>query len=116
MVETTGGKYVDFPVHVQRNSGIGYRAEGVALPTAGQQGFASVHVPLRYGYGVFQVTGQTMQLSDTNEKAFAKALTEERGGLEGRPRQGLQPCRLQRRLRAHGIHQRYYGDSGDSCC
>jgi hypothetical protein len=82
VVESTGGKYVDFPVHVQRNAGIGYRPESTALPTAGQQGFASVHVPLHYGYGVFQVTGQTMQLSDTNEKAFAKALTEEQEDLK----------------------------------
>jgi hypothetical protein len=82
VTESTGGKYVDFPVHVTRNPAIGYRAENTQLPTAGNQGFASVHVPLKYGYGVFAVTAQAMQLSDTNTKAFAKALTEEQEDLK----------------------------------
>ena len=30
-----GGKYVNFPIHVARNSGIGSRNENEALPTAG---------------------------------------------------------------------------------
>ena len=77
VTETVGGKYVDFPVRVRRNTGIGYRAENTQLPAAGQQGYASVHVPLKYGYGRFRVTGQTMQLSETNEQAFAKALDTE---------------------------------------
>lgn len=80
--ETTGGKYVDFPVRVRRNSGIGYRAENTALPVAGQQGFASVHVPLKYGYGRFRISNQAMELSDSNEKAFAKALDEEQDYLK----------------------------------
>lgn len=82
VTETTGGKYVDFPVRVRRNAGIGYRAENGALPVAGQQGFASVHVPLRYGYGRFRLSNQTMELSDSNEKAFAKALDEEQSYLK----------------------------------
>jgi hypothetical protein len=77
VTETTGGKYVDFPVRVRRNHGIGYRAEGSQLPASGQQGYAEVHVPLRYGYGRFRMTAQAMQLADSNEKAFAKALDRE---------------------------------------
>lgn len=82
VTETSGGKYVDFPIRVRRNHGIGYRAEGGQLPAAGQQGYAEVHVPLRYGYGRFRLTGQAMKMSDTNEKAFARTLQEEQTGLK----------------------------------
>lgn len=82
VVETTGGKYVDFPVRVSRNTGIGFRNEGEQIPAAGKQGYAEVHVSLKYGYGRFQISGQAMQLSSTNEKAFAKALDDEMSGLK----------------------------------
>lgn len=77
VVETVGGKYVDFPIRVRRNTGIGYRAEGGQLPAAGQQGYAAVHVPLRYGYGRCRLTGQTMQLAEKNYQAFASAMDNE---------------------------------------
>lgn len=34
-----GGKYVVFPIHVNRNSGIGARREDETLPDAGRQGY-----------------------------------------------------------------------------
>jgi hypothetical protein len=58
-----GGKYVTFPVRVRRNSGIGYRNELEALPTAGQQGFASVRIGLTYGYGRIRLSGPSMSLA-----------------------------------------------------
>lgn len=82
VVETVGGKYVDFPIKVSRNSGIGYRNEMEALPTAGQQGYAEVHVPLRYGYGRARVSGQVMDLAETNYQAFASGLDNEMDGLK----------------------------------
>lgn len=82
-IETTvGGKYVTFPLRVRRNQGIGYRAEDTALPTAGQQGYASVRVGLKYGYGRIRVTGQTMKLAKTNPQAFANAMEKEMEGLK----------------------------------
>lgn len=77
VVETVGGKYVDFPIRVQRNTGIGYRNESEQLPAAGQQGYAEVHVPLKYGYGRVQLTGQLMQLAETKTQAFASAMDNE---------------------------------------
>jgi acylphosphatase len=77
VVETVGGKYVDFPIHVTRNTGIGWRRELELLPAAGNQGYASVHVPLQYGYGRTRITGQVMELADTNVQAFASGLDEE---------------------------------------
>lgn len=77
-----GGKYVTFPLKVRRNTGIGYRNENETLMPAGQQGWNSVRVPLRYGYGRILLTGQTIELVNTNSQAFASAMTEEMNGLK----------------------------------
>lgn len=77
-----GGKYVTFPIHTRRNSGIGSRFESEALPTPGQQGHAAARVGLKYAYGGVQLTGQAISLSDTDAKAFAKALDNEIEGLK----------------------------------
>lgn len=76
-----GGKFVTFPLKVRRNQGIGYRNELEKLQKAGQQGYASVRVPLRYGYGRVHMSGQTMDLVNENYQAFASAMTEEMDGL-----------------------------------
>ena len=82
-VETTvGGKYVTFPLKTRRNSGIGYRNEGEQLQSSGQQGWNSVRVPLRYGYGRVRLTGQVIELVDKDYQAFASAMEEEMGGLK----------------------------------
>jgi hypothetical protein len=77
-----GGKYVTFPIHTRRNSGIGSRFESEALPAPGQQGHAAARVGLKYAYGGIQLTGQAISLSDTDAKAFAKALDNEVEGLK----------------------------------
>lgn len=77
-----GGKFVTFPLKVRRNTGIGYRNELEALQSAGQQGYNSVRVPLRYGYGRVQVSGQTMDLVEEDYQAFSSAMTEEMDGLK----------------------------------
>jgi hypothetical protein len=77
-----GGKYVTFPIHTRRNSGIGSRFESEALPAPGQQGHAAARVGLKYAYGGVQLTGQAISLSDTDAKAFAKALDNEVEGLK----------------------------------
>jgi len=79
---TVGGKYVTFPIRVRRNQGIGYRQENEQLQAGGQQGYASVRVGLKYGYGRVRLTGQTMDLAETNEQAFANAMDEEMQGLK----------------------------------
>lgn len=77
-----GGKYVVFPIHTRRNSGIGARNEGEALPPAGQQGTAAGRVGLRYQYGTLELTGQTFELADTNAQAFIAAVDLETNGLK----------------------------------
>lgn len=77
-----GGKYVVFPIHVSRNNGIGARLESEALPTAGQQGTAAARVQLKFLYGRLQLTGQTIELADSNVQAFTSALDLEMNGLK----------------------------------
>lgn len=76
-----GGKYVAFPLHVGRNSGIGSRFEDETLPAAGQQKYDRGESKLRYAYGQIRLTGQSIAHSQSNPKAFAKVMTEETEGL-----------------------------------
>jgi len=77
-----GGKYVTFPVHTTRNSGIGSRNEMEPLPVPGQQGYAAARIGLKFGYAGIQITGQTIALSDSDPKAFAKVLDQEINGVK----------------------------------
>ena len=72
-----GGKYVDFPIVIQRNQGISYRSESEALGDGGSSAYSEVHTDLKYGYGRLQVTGQLIELADGNPKSFANALDKE---------------------------------------
>lgn len=82
VVSDVGGKYVTFPIRVRRNQGIGYRQEMEQLQAGGQQGYASVRVGLKYGYGRVRLSGQMMELAESNEQAFANAMDEEMQGLK----------------------------------
>ena len=73
-----GGKYVDFPIHVRRNSGIGSRNENEALPTAGAQGYAEAHVKWRYNYAAIALTGPSIELASDDPASFADSLNEEK--------------------------------------
>lgn len=77
-----GGKYVTFPIRVQRNEGIGYREENETLQSPGTQGYARVNVGLKYGYGRIALTGQTMELAESNPQSFASVLDREMTGLK----------------------------------
>jgi hypothetical protein len=82
VVDTVGGKYVTFPLRVSRNAGISYRAENTQIADPGQQGYASVQVPLKNGYARFRFTGQVMELAESNPQAFASSMTEEMDRLK----------------------------------
>ena len=82
VVETVGGKYVDFPIKVKRNTGIANRLEGEQIQPAGRQGYAEVHVPLYKGLGRVGLTAEVMQLAEKNYQAFASAMDREMDGLK----------------------------------
>jgi len=74
IITQVGGKYVTFPVHYKRNSGIGARREMETLPSAGQQGTAAARIGLKYQYGAIQLSGQLFELVDTQYQTFIAAL------------------------------------------
>lgn len=82
VIETVGGKYVDFPIKVGRNHGQGYRLENELLPAAKKQRYAEAHVGLKYGYGSVRLTGQVMTLAEKNHQAFASAMDREMDGIK----------------------------------
>ena len=51
------GKRVVVPVHLARNSGVGFADEGGVLPTAGNQTYEDLTVTAKFLYGRFQITG-----------------------------------------------------------
>ena len=51
------GKRVVVPVHLARNTGVDFAAEGAALPTAGNQTYADLGITAKFLYGRFQITG-----------------------------------------------------------
>jgi hypothetical protein len=73
------GKQMVMPIHVGRNSGVGFQGEMPgALPTAGQQQYRDLRINSHSSYGRFQVSGLAM---DTATKAgvgaFAGVMSEE---------------------------------------
>jgi len=69
------------PLRASRNQGTGWRGENVPLPAAGNQGYLQITEPLRYAYGVFNITGQLIKASESQEGSFRKAVTAEMKGL-----------------------------------
>jgi hypothetical protein len=72
-----GGKYVNFPIHVGRNSGIGSRNENEALPTAGFQDTREAFIPMKSHYAAVELTGQAIELADKDYQTFAETLNLE---------------------------------------
>lgn len=77
-----GGRYVVFPIHIGRNSGIGARNENEALPTAGYQQTARAQLSLMNQYGVIELSGQTFELASKDYQTFANAVDLEMDRLK----------------------------------
>ena len=73
----TDGRRAVLSLHVTRNSGIGSRAEGGTLPTAGNQGYAEERISLKYHYGRIQLSGPLMRAADSDKGAFERAMQGE---------------------------------------
>lgn len=79
--EIVTGKNFTLPLHVSRNEGIGAKAEGAVLPTAGAQGYKDAVFPMKYLYGVISVTGQSIAATKNSEGAFIRAVDSEMKGV-----------------------------------
>ena len=75
--EDVEGEEAVLSLHVSRNSGVGARAEGGTLPTAGNQEYTKQRVPLRTQTGRFQVTVQAIEAMRTNRGAWERAVDSE---------------------------------------
>jgi hypothetical protein len=71
------GRVAIIPVHVSRNSGVGFRQEGgtttgagapSALPDAGNQGFNRLQINAQYQYGRFEITGPAISAAKSGGK------------------------------------------------
>jgi hypothetical protein len=78
--EATGKRFF-VPLHYGRNDGIGYRAEGAALPTAGNQLYKETTANVAYLYGGIEITGPTIASMRNDKGAFIRALESEMKGL-----------------------------------
>ena len=80
--DTVQGRIARHAVHLGRSSGVGERAEGGTLPTAANQSYATVPVPVRYVYGRIQLSGPTIKQAVTDRGAFIDALDAEMEGIK----------------------------------
>jgi hypothetical protein len=80
--DTVDGRLARHAIHTGRSGGIGARREGVALPSADQQRYATVPVPVRWNTARIQLTVQLLKMATGNPGAFVNALDAEMGGIK----------------------------------
>lgn len=76
------GNQAVVPVHTGRSGGIGARAEGGTLPSAGNQTYARAVYDLKYLYGRITVTGPSMAKTASEAGAFLQSLKSEIDGIQ----------------------------------
>lgn len=69
-------------VHTGRSSGVGARGDGGTLPTASNQSYQEVNVPLRFNYGRIQITGPTITAMEKDRGSFIRAVKSEMDGIK----------------------------------
>ena len=75
------GRQVKFPIHTQRNSGVGFRSESGSLPGAGAQNYSQASITDVLFYGTIQLTGLAMDSVLSDRGGFRRALDSEMRGL-----------------------------------
>ena len=75
------GRYAVLSLHTGRNSGVGARAAGAALPTAGSQSYVEQRVPVARNYGRIQIHGDLISASASDKGSFARMLDREINGV-----------------------------------
>lgn len=75
------GRQVLMDIKVGRNQGIGARADGGTLPTAGNQVTVNAKVALAYNYGRIQISGPLMRSVTSDKGGFARPLETETKGV-----------------------------------
>lgn len=71
------GNEFRIPMKARRNQSVGFRSENETLPAPGSSSYTYLTEPLRYAYSLFNITGQLLKASETNEGAFITAFKQE---------------------------------------
>ena len=78
------GKNVIVPIHVSRNSGVGFKSEAQTFDgltgagiTAGQQGYKRLVIEAKFLYGRFQLSGPAIASAKTGSNSFATYIEAE---------------------------------------
>lgn len=71
------GNEFRIPIKAKRNQAVGFRSENETLPAPGAGKYTYLTEPMRSAYGVFNITGQLLKASETNEGAFKQAFKAE---------------------------------------
>jgi len=71
------GNEFRIPMKARRNQAVGFRSENETLPAPGNSAYTYLTEPLRYAYALFNITGQLLKASETNEGAFVSAFKQE---------------------------------------
>jgi len=82
-------------IHVNRNRGSYFSAEGGNIPTAGRQQVENLRIPMRYHHGAINITKQLMLASRASEASFARGMRLEMDRI-------LDDMRTQRRFAIWG--------------
>jgi len=75
------GREVKFPIHTQRNSGVGFRSESGSLPGAGGQNYEQASISDVLFYGTIELTGLALDSVLSDRGGFRRALDSEMRGL-----------------------------------
>ncbi len=71
------GNEFRIPIKTKRNQAVGFRSENETLPAPGASKYSYLTEPMRYAYGIFNITGQLLKASESNEGAFKAAFKQE---------------------------------------
>jgi len=71
------GLVAKMAIHVEGNTGVGYRSDNGDLPTAKHQQYKQIEVPMRYFYGRCSFSGPAVAASKSQAASFARVMEEE---------------------------------------
>lgn len=71
------GNEFRIPFKTKRNQAVGFRSENELLMAPGASGYTYLTEPMRYAYGLFNITGQLMKAAEVGEGAFKAAFKSE---------------------------------------
>lgn len=71
------GNEFRIPLKAERNNSVGFRSENETLPAPGSGQYTYLQEPLRYGYALFNITGQLLKAAEKGDGAFKPAFKTE---------------------------------------